>query len=161
MSLTGNTIFANAKSPTDQVVSGNAPVVTNQNRLCFGAMELKRQLGVKYDTAWMFKQCCRVMKESPMTSSPSAASFSSDDSTEWNGMKEEFEWTTMEWKEWNDRTKTESTDPAFNWQMMIGNEEPAAGSCHKLERSITKASLRNTASGLIITVLTFKSMLLN
>ena len=42
--------FRKHQAPTDQVVSGNAPVVCKPKR-SLSAMELKRQLGVKYDTA--------------------------------------------------------------------------------------------------------------
>ena len=56
--------FRKHQAPTDQVVSGNAPVVTNQNRLVSDGAK-KRQLGVKYDTAWMLKhKLLQTMKES-------------------------------------------------------------------------------------------------
>ena len=47
-------------------------------------MESKRQLGVKYDTAWMLKHWLLQAMKGPMTSSPSAASFSLDD-VYWGG----------------------------------------------------------------------------
>ena len=71
MSLTGNTIFANTKLPLTKWFL--AMHLLSQTKTGLSAMELKRQLGVKYDTAWMLKR--------PMTSSPSAASFSSMMST--------------------------------------------------------------------------------
>ena len=63
----------------DQVVSGDA--LLSQTKTGLSAMELKRQLDVKYDTAWMLKhKLLQTMKESD-DKRPSAASFSSMMST--------------------------------------------------------------------------------
>ncbi len=53
MSLTGNTIFANTKLPLTKWFL--AMHLLSQTKTGLSAMELKRQLGVKYDTAWMLK----------------------------------------------------------------------------------------------------------
>ena len=79
MSLTGNTIFANTKLPLTKWFL--AMHLLSQTKTGLSAMELKRQLGVKYDTAWMLKHKLLQAMKSPMTSSPSAASFSSMMST--------------------------------------------------------------------------------
>ncbi len=61
MSLTGNTIFANTKLPLTKWFL--AMHLLSQTKTGLSAMELKRQLGVKYDTAWMLK-LLQAMKES-------------------------------------------------------------------------------------------------
>ena len=53
MSLTGNTIFANTKLPLTKWFL--AMHLLSQTKTGLSAMELKRPLGVKYDTAWMLK----------------------------------------------------------------------------------------------------------
>ncbi|MDX7825460.1 IS1595-like element ISKpn3 family transposase, partial [Aeromonas caviae] len=63
MSLTGNTIFANTKLPLTKWFL--AMHLLSQTKTGLSAMELKRQLGVKYDTAWMLKhKLLQAMKES-------------------------------------------------------------------------------------------------
>ena len=72
--------FRKHQAPTDQVVSGNAPVVTNQNRLVSDGA--KAPVGVKYDTAWMLKhKLLQAMKESDDKQPISGNSFSSMMST--------------------------------------------------------------------------------
>ncbi len=63
LSLTGNTIFANTKLPLTKWFL--AMHLLSQTKTGLSAMELKRQLGVKYDTAWMLKhKLLQAMKES-------------------------------------------------------------------------------------------------
>ena len=63
MSLTGNTIFANTKLPLTKWFL--AMHLLSQTKTGLSAMELKRQLDVKYDTAWMLKhKLLQAMKES-------------------------------------------------------------------------------------------------
>ena len=63
MSLTGNTIFANTKLPLTKWFL--AMQLLSQTKTGLSAMELKRQLDVKYDTAWMLKhKLLQAMKES-------------------------------------------------------------------------------------------------
>ncbi len=65
MSLTGNTIFANTKLPLTKWFL--AMHLLSQTKTGLSAMELKRQLGVKYDTAWMLKhKLLQAMKESDL-----------------------------------------------------------------------------------------------
>ena len=63
MSLTGKTIFANTKLPLTKWFL--AMQLLSQTKTGLSAMELKRQLDVKYDTAWMLKhKLLQAMKES-------------------------------------------------------------------------------------------------
>ena len=62
MSLTGNTIFRKHQALLTKWFL--AMHLLSQTKTGLSAMELKRQLGVKYDTAWMLKT---LLQASPMT----------------------------------------------------------------------------------------------
>ncbi len=60
--LTGNTLFASTKLPLTKWFL--ALHLLTQSKTGISAMELKRQLGVNYDTAWMMKhKLLQAMKE--------------------------------------------------------------------------------------------------
>ena len=61
-SLTGNTLFSNTKLPLTKWFL--AMFLLTQSKSGLSAMELKRQLGVNYDTAWKMKhKLLQAMKE--------------------------------------------------------------------------------------------------